>query len=380
MTAPAEESLLAKTAGGAGWVIVFGILTGRTLRTVLSYIMRPYRPRLTLAAWRQIIGFTMWSWGTYTVSMLRDRVGTILVGRFFSPAGVGIYALGGEIASLPSSELVDPLCRACFPSFSQLHNSGVGVAQTYLRLLGATTLLVLPAGVGIAMVADPLVRVAFGPKWREAIPLIQILGISACIGALGGITGTLFSAYGMLRTTAGAEQQDVEQSAGVDHPLQPLHGEAVLGQQRGRADSVEESQMRAVEQSLVLMRPVPLQQQRQHHQGVPDMRQRHDERAARGQPRHQPTHHGRRIDEVFQYIERQGQVEHRQRVDDRRGFNTADDHLVERRPGGCGVGLRQLHADGQGHRPLRAQAEGAIEITPARNTGTGTAAPVPDSL
>lgn len=183
------------------WALVFGILTGRTLRTVLSYVMRPYRPRLTLAAWRRITGFTMWSWGIYVVSMLRDRVGTILVGRFFSPAGVGIYSLGGEIASLPSSELVEPLCRACFPSFSQLRHSGIGVAQTYLRLLGATALLVLPAGVGIAMVADPLVRVAFGPNWLAAIPIIQILGIGACIGALGGITGTLFSAYGMLRTT-----------------------------------------------------------------------------------------------------------------------------------------------------------------------------------
>jgi lipopolysaccharide exporter len=183
------------------WALVFGILTGRTLRTVLSYIMLPYWPRLTLAAWRQITGFTMWSWGIYMVSMLRDRVGTILVGRFFSPAGVGIYSLGGEIASLPSTELVEPLCRACFTSFSQLRHSGIGIAETYLRLLGATALLVLPAGIGIAMVADPLVRVAFGPKWLEAIPLIQILGISAAIGALGGITGTLFSAYAMLRTT-----------------------------------------------------------------------------------------------------------------------------------------------------------------------------------
>lgn len=183
------------------WALVFGILTGRTLRTVLSYIMRPYWPRLTLAAWRRITWFTMWSWAIYVVATLRDRVSTILVGHFFSPAAVGIYSLGGEIASLPSSELVEPLCRACFPSFSQLRHSSIGVAETYLRLLGATAFVVLPAGVGIAMVADPLVRIAFGPKWLEAIPLIQILGISVAIGALGGITGTLFSAYAMLRTT-----------------------------------------------------------------------------------------------------------------------------------------------------------------------------------
>jgi O-antigen/teichoic acid export membrane protein len=183
------------------WALVFGIVTGRAVRTVLSYIMRPYLPRLTLSAWRRITGFTVWSWAIYIVGMLRDQAGTVLVGRFFSPAGVGIYALGGEIASLPTSELVEPLCRACFPSFSQLRHTGLGVAQTYLRLLAATAILVLPAGVGIAMVADPLVRVAFGPNWLAAIPIIQILGIAATIAALGGISTTLFSAYAMLRTT-----------------------------------------------------------------------------------------------------------------------------------------------------------------------------------
>jgi O-antigen/teichoic acid export membrane protein len=183
------------------WALVCGILTGRISRTVLSYIMRPYRPRLTLVAWRRITGFTVWSWAIYIVGMLRDQVGTVLIGRFFSAAQVGVYALGGEIASLPSTELVEPLCRACFPGFSQLRHSGFGVADTYLRLLAATALLVLPAGVGIAMVADPLVRVAFGPKWLAAIPLIQILGISAAISALGSISGTLFSAFAMLRTT-----------------------------------------------------------------------------------------------------------------------------------------------------------------------------------
>jgi O-antigen/teichoic acid export membrane protein len=183
------------------WALVFGIVTGRTVRTALSYIMRPYLPRPTLSAWRRITGFTVWSWAIYIVGMLRDQVGTVLVGRFFSPAAVGVYALGGEIASLPTSELVEPLCRACFPSFSQLRHTGLGVAQTYLRLLAATAILVLPAGVGIAMVADPLVRIAFGPNWLAAIPIIQILGIAATIAALGGISTTLFSAYAMLRTT-----------------------------------------------------------------------------------------------------------------------------------------------------------------------------------
>lgn len=183
------------------WALVFGLVLARVVRTVASYVMRPYLPRPTLRAWRRIIGFTSWTWATSIVIMVRDRTDTVLVGRFFSSSRVGIYALGNEIACLPTSELIEPLARACFPSFSKLRHDGLSVGQTWLRLLSASALLVLPAGVGIAMVADPLVKLAFGPRWLEAVPMIQILGVSASLTAIGSLTATLFSAYGMLRTT-----------------------------------------------------------------------------------------------------------------------------------------------------------------------------------
>jgi O-antigen/teichoic acid export membrane protein len=183
------------------WALVAGIVTGRVARTVLSYTMYPYLPRITLSAWRRIAGFTAWSWVTYMIVILRDRIDTLLIGRLFSAGQVGIYALGGEIASLPTTELIEPLCRACFPGFSQLRHDGLSVGQTFVRLLGAAAMLVLPAGAGIAAVADPLVKLAFGTRWLEAIPMIQILGVTATLGLIGSLSGTLFSAYAMLRTT-----------------------------------------------------------------------------------------------------------------------------------------------------------------------------------
>jgi lipopolysaccharide exporter len=43
------------------WALVAGILVNRVARLVQSYVMSPYRPSFTLRAWRQIIGFSMWT-------------------------------------------------------------------------------------------------------------------------------------------------------------------------------------------------------------------------------------------------------------------------------------------------------------------------------
>jgi O-antigen/teichoic acid export membrane protein len=183
------------------WALVCGIIVSRVARTVQSYAMYPYMPALTLSAWRRIVGFTTWSWAIYMVAVLRDKADTVLVGRFFSSASVGIFSLGHEIAALPISDVIEPVSRVCFPSFVNLRDAGLGVGQAWLRLLAASGLLVLPAGMGIALIADPLVKLAFGPGWAEAIPMIEILAISSSAAVVGSLTATLFSAMGMLHAS-----------------------------------------------------------------------------------------------------------------------------------------------------------------------------------
>lgn len=50
------------------------------------------------------------------------------------------------------------------------------------------------------MIADPLVRLAYGPNWVAAIPLVQVLAITGAATVFGYIGWTLFSAHGLLRT------------------------------------------------------------------------------------------------------------------------------------------------------------------------------------
>ncbi|MFB3077097.1 MAG: oligosaccharide flippase family protein, partial [Lysobacterales bacterium] len=42
------------------WALVIGIATAGFVRVALSYMMHPYRPRLSLARWREIMHFSKW--------------------------------------------------------------------------------------------------------------------------------------------------------------------------------------------------------------------------------------------------------------------------------------------------------------------------------
>lgn len=182
------------------WALVAGILAARVARVALSYAIHPYRPRLSLAAWRGLVGYSFWSWLISLAIMVRERSTALLIGRMLGTVPVGVWAVGADLAALPTTELVDPLSRAAFSGFSAARNQGEPVGEIYLRVVAAMALLTLPVGIGTSLIADPLVRLAFGPNWVSAIPLIQVLAIAGAATVFGYIGWTLFSAHALLRT------------------------------------------------------------------------------------------------------------------------------------------------------------------------------------
>ena len=178
--------------------LIFGIMTTRILKVAFGYRMHPYRPRLTLHSWRSLIGYSVWTWALTVLEMLRDRSDSIFIGRLLNPAKVGIYAIGYEVAALSSTELVEPLSRAAFSGFAEARHTGISVGENFLRIISTAFLVTLPAGIGIALVADPLVRIAFGPQWVEAIPVVRMLGVAFSVSVFGVLGFHLLSAHALL--------------------------------------------------------------------------------------------------------------------------------------------------------------------------------------
>lgn len=187
------------------WALVAGIVTGQLLWVGLGYAMHPHRPRLTLRAWRQLAGFSFWSWTVGMTNMLRDRLDGFVIGRVLDVALVGVFLLGVEIAVIPTYEIAAPLSRAALPGFALALREGAAegderrAADSYLRIVAGALLLALPAGFGISLVADQVVAIALGPDWRQAIGIIRVVGVAGTSFVLGTVTTSLLSAHGLMR-------------------------------------------------------------------------------------------------------------------------------------------------------------------------------------
>lgn len=157
------------------WALVLGMLAGSLVGMILSYALRPYLPRFRLARASDIFGFSGWLSLTSIVTTLSMETDKIIVGRLLGVADAGLYFMTQRVGVLPTRELVSPLQRILFPSFSELADDSERlrrVASESINVLGS---LSLPAAFGFALVANDFVPLALGDQWLAIVPLLAIL-------------------------------------------------------------------------------------------------------------------------------------------------------------------------------------------------------------
>jgi lipopolysaccharide exporter len=110
-----------------------------------------------------------------------------------------VFAIGLELGTLPVTEFVEPLSRTLYSGFALLHRTEESPTKLYLNAVETAIALVLPAGIGISMVADPMVRFVLGPRWLSVVPVIQIIAIACPISVFSIFSSTFLVAGGQPR-------------------------------------------------------------------------------------------------------------------------------------------------------------------------------------
>lgn len=184
------------------WALVIGILAGRAWAFGASFWMHPYRPRLSIAARHELIGFSKWLLLNNFLLFLKNRASDFVIGRISGARALGLFNISDEISNLPTTEIVMPINRAVYSGYAQMGSDRARLRAGFLNVISVIGAFAMPAGAGIAAIAPLLVPLALGPQWLDAIPLIQILAFYGVLIALQTNTLYVYIALGEPRTAS----------------------------------------------------------------------------------------------------------------------------------------------------------------------------------
>lgn len=178
------------------WALILGTVAGQLANTLISYTVLPFRPHFRLKHSKELLSFSIWLTLSKIINTINWNVDQLLIGTFVGKAELGHYAIGNNIASLPTREASEPLITTLFPAFSRINDQPERLAAAYQSAQSFLVAVVWPLGIGMAVVADPLVRLTMGDKWLPVVTLIQILAPVFAFQAIGNVAQPLAMATG----------------------------------------------------------------------------------------------------------------------------------------------------------------------------------------
>jgi lipopolysaccharide exporter len=174
------------------WVLVAGIAAMRLAMIPYGYIMRPYRPRLSLASWRHLFHFSKWFMLTNVLTILDGYVPSILFSRIGGPGALGTYQVAWQIASLPAGEIAAPIREPIYSGYARLLDDPPALRRQFVDGFALLIMVIVPMSVGLALTGDLIADLFLGPSWVGAGLLIRLCTAYALFDAVGHFTHNLF--------------------------------------------------------------------------------------------------------------------------------------------------------------------------------------------
>ncbi|MFN3218062.1 MAG: lipopolysaccharide biosynthesis protein [Acidimicrobiales bacterium] len=174
--------------GGGVYALVAMAVVNSAVETLIVSRAAGYRPRLVWT-WRSTTELMRFGSGVAGMQMVNvgfRRGDDLVVAGALGSVALGIYSMAYRIVSMAQELFIHAITQVTLPTFARLSDERARLARAAESALHGVALVALPALVGLAVMADDLVTVLFGPDWSAAAPVMALLALGAAFSPLFG--------------------------------------------------------------------------------------------------------------------------------------------------------------------------------------------------
>ncbi|WP_236737438.1 lipopolysaccharide biosynthesis protein, partial [Mycolicibacterium llatzerense] len=188
---------LAATGHGV-WSLVYGQLAGVLITTVMYWWAAPTFtwPRFQLHEAKALLRFGIPVTGVTLLAYAIYNVDYLAIGARLGTTELGLYTLAYRLPELVVLNLCAVISDVLFSSLSRLQHDGEAMSWQYQKVLGIVLALTVPMGIGLALVAGPLLRIMYGSQYDSATNILSVLAIYTTVYSASFHAGDVLKAAG----------------------------------------------------------------------------------------------------------------------------------------------------------------------------------------
>ena len=180
------------------WALVGQQLTAAVVSVLMLWWVLDWRPalRFSKARFGELYGFSVNVMASDVLGYLSRNMDNLLIGAVLGTVPLGLYAVGYRILDTTQQLLISVTRKVTFPALSALQADAARMERAYFRLSRASSAVIVPGYVAMALVAPELTIVLFGSRWAESGVVAAILFASGPVLSLQAFSGPLLYAAG----------------------------------------------------------------------------------------------------------------------------------------------------------------------------------------
>ena len=184
--------------GFGAYSLIWGQVAGVGLAVIAFWFAVPWQPatRFVMAHVRPLLSYGLRMISINFLSVLSANLDYLFIGRYLGAAPLGVYTLAFRIPDLLISQACSVITTVAFPVYASLRNEPELLRESFLSTNRFLMVAIAPIGVGLALLAEPVVLTFFTDKWQAAIPVMPAIAIYALTTSLFYNAGDVFKAIG----------------------------------------------------------------------------------------------------------------------------------------------------------------------------------------
>lgn len=184
---------------GLAWATVISAASWTLLGFYVQRDFSVYRP--SLAEWRSVLAFGACGSATAVLYRSSESLFWLILGKILDARAVGLCQRAVMLAQFPDRVILAGIGAVALPAFSDHARYGRALKKAYLDAVEHVTAVQWPALIMLAIMADPIVSLLFGPQWRDAILIVQVFAVGQMMNFPTALNYPIQVAVGAIRDT-----------------------------------------------------------------------------------------------------------------------------------------------------------------------------------
>lgn len=161
------------------WALVAQNLTNLCIDTLILWIIVKWRPKLVFSKSRLKVLFSYGSklLGSSLIDTVYINFRKLIIGKKYSSSDLAFYEQGEKFPVVIVSNVNASIDSVLLPAMSKQQDDRVQVKNMTRRAIKTSTFIMAPLMIGLAVVAQGVVRLVLTDKWLFCVPFLQIFCI-----------------------------------------------------------------------------------------------------------------------------------------------------------------------------------------------------------